>query len=379
MKIQAISFLRSTIALPLVAAVLAFMPTRAVAAAAATPVRKAALVVENRAGDQFKKQASLLEDLLLSRASGQGLTLLSRQVVTDAIAKEGPGASLDQLLGERSSALRLSQNLGVDFILFAALSSVGKESRTFNDGDLSVKSDVHTMRVSYKLIEAGEGGALAGSDIRVSRAMRGTQTAGQESTEIFNEMIDEAVAGLLKTFPAKVAQIAKTEVNKAALVEVSFATVPVDLTQQPLRLPDLQVGPDGKLVKGPEPVEVMLADATIEANGVVLGTTPATIKLPPGFNKIRITREGYRPVEQMINAMPGQKLRFTMQLSEPGYARWKDNVAFLQALEKDRKLTDAEVKAVEGFAKMLEQSGYKVDIKGKSLYDGANIQVKNKN
>ena len=81
----------------------------------------------------------------------------------------------------------------------------------------------------------------------------------------------------------------------------------------------------------------------------------------------------------MINAMPGQKLRFTMQLSEAGYNRWKDNVKFLQDLENDRKLTDAEVKSIEGFAKMLEQSGYKVDIKGKSLYDGANIQVKNKN
>ncbi len=349
------------------------------AAEAAAPVRKAALVVENRAGEQYKKQAMLLEDLLLSRAAGQGLTLLSRQVVTDAIAKEGQGANLDQLLSERTSALRLSQNLGVDFILYAALSSVAKDSRTFNDGNLNVKSDVHTMRVTYKLIEAGEGGALAGDTIKVSKNMRGTQTAGQESTEIFNELVDDAVAGLLKAFPAKVSQIAKTEVSKPALVDVSIATVPVDLTQNPLRLPDLQVGPDGKVIKGSEPVEVLLANATVEANGVVLGTTPATIKLPPGFNKLRITREGYRPVEQMINAMPGQKLRFTMQLSEAGYARWTDNVAFLQALEKDRKLTDAEVKAIEGFAKMLEQSGYKVDIKGKSLYDGANIQVKNKN
>lgn len=349
------------------------------AAEAAAPVRKAALVVENRAGEQYKKQAMLLEDLLLSRAAGQGLTLLSRQVVTDAIAKEGQGANLDQLLSERTSALRLSQNLGVDFILYAALSSVAKDSRTFNDGNLNVKSDVHTMRVTYKLIEAGEGGALAGDTIKVSKSMRGTQTAGQESTEIFNELVDDAVAGLLKAFPSKVSQIAKTDVSKPALVDVSIATVPVDLTQQPLRLPDLQVGPDGKVVKGATPLEVLLADATVEANGVVLGTTPATIKLPPGFNKLRITREGYRPVEQMINAMPGQKLRFTMQLSEAGYARWTDNVAFLQALEKDRKLTDAEVKAIEGFAKMLEQSGYKVDIKGKSLYDGANIQVKNKN
>ena len=362
-----------------IAAALVAGPSHIHAAETAAPVRKAALLVENRAGEQYKKQAMLLEDLLLSRAAGQGLTLLSRQVVTDAIAKEGQGANLDQLLSERTSALRLSQNLGVDFIFFAALSSVAKDSRTFNDGDLNVKSDVHTMRVTYKLVEAGEGAALAGDTIKVSKSMRGTQTSGQESTEIFNELIDDAVAGLLKAFPAKVSQIAKTEVSKPALVDVSIATVPVDLTQNPLRLPDLQVGADGKVIRGTTPLEVTLADATVEANGVVLGTTPATIKLPPGLNKIRITREGYRPVEQMINAMPGQKLRFTMQLSEAGYNRWKDNVKFLQDLENDRKLTDAQVKAVEGFAKMLEQSGYKVDIRGKSLYDGATVQIKNKN
>ncbi len=73
---------------------------RAAAAEAAAPVHKATLLVENRAGEQYKKQAMLLEHLLLSRAAGKGLTLLSRQVVTDAIAKEGKGANLDPLLGD---------------------------------------------------------------------------------------------------------------------------------------------------------------------------------------------------------------------------------------------------------------------------------------
>jgi ribosomal protein S19E (S16A) len=54
---------------------------------------------------------------------------------------------------------------------------------------------------------------------------------------------------------------------------------------------------------------------------------------------------------------------------------------------RPRKLTDAQVKAAEGFAKMLEQSGYRVDfrednkiqINGKSLYDGATLQIQNRN
>jgi hypothetical protein len=53
-------------------------------------------------------------------------------------------------------------------------------------------------------------------------------------------------------------------------------------------------------------------------------------------------------------------------------------------LREEEKLTDATVEKIRGFAKMLEQSGYKVDVKsdskieGKSLYDGATLNILNK-
>jgi hypothetical protein len=48
-------------------------------------------------------------------------------------------------------------------------------------------------------------------------------------------------------------------------------------------------------------------------------------------------------------------------------------MAFLQLLQDDRKLTDAEVKKIEGIAKMFSESHYRVDTKEnvkiyKSLY-----------
>jgi hypothetical protein len=118
-----------------------------------------------------------------------------------------------------------------------------------------------------------------------------------------------------------------------------------------------------------------------------VGTTPATLRLAPGFHKMRLTRPGFRTLEQVINPVAGLKLRPALQMSEAGFARWKENIAFLQSIEVNRKLTDAQVKAAEGFAKMLEQSGYRVDfrednkiqINGKSLYDGATLQIQNRN
>lgn len=109
--------------------------------------------------------------------------------------------------------------------------------------------------------------------------------------------------------------------------------------------------------------------------------------LAPGFHKLRLSRPGFRPLEQTIHPVAGLRLRPALQMSEAGYARWKDNIGFLQAIEVNRKLTDAQVKSVEGFAKMLEQSGYRVDLRetnsiqinGKSLYDGATLQIQNRN
>ena len=207
--------------------------------------RKAALLVDNRAGEEFKKLAAQLEDQLSSRAASPELVFIGRQLVTDAIAKEGAGAQLDALLSERTSALRLAQSLGADWIVLASLSSVTREERTFNDGTLQLTSHNHVLRISYKIAEAAEGGVLAGDSIRVSRNIRGTQTAGVESSEIFNQLVDDAVIRLLQVFPDKVLQIAKAEVNKPSQIEISVSAVAVDLTQNPLQLPDLQVGNDG--------------------------------------------------------------------------------------------------------------------------------------
>ena len=58
-----------------------------------------------------------------------------------------------------------------------------------------------------------------------------------------------------------------------------------------------------------------------------------------------------------IDAQAGLQLAPTLQLTEAGYARWKDMRAFLSGLDNGRKLTDAEVKVLEGKAQMFRQSG----------------------
>jgi ABC-type transport system substrate-binding protein len=51
-----------------------------------------------------------------------------------------------------------------------------------------------------------------------------------------------------------------------------------------------------------------------------------------------------------------------MQMSPEGYARWKDVVATYTALENNRKLTDAQVEVLQGYAQMLRQSGINIKV-----------------
>jgi hypothetical protein len=197
-------------------------------------------------------------------------------------------------------------------------------------------------------------------------------------------MVDDAGIRLLQTFPCQLLQVAKTEVNKLSQIEISVSAVPMDFTQNPLPLPDLRLGNDGSIAKGSSAsVDVLLSDVSIEMDGVLVGTTPATLRLAPGFHKLRLIRPGFGAVKQTINPVTGLKLRPVLQMDHLGFARWKDNVAFLQGIEVNRKLTDSQVKAVEGFAKSLEQSGDRVDvwednkiqINGKSLFDGPSFKI----
>ncbi|HXG46572.1 MAG TPA: PEGA domain-containing protein [Methylomirabilota bacterium] len=337
-----------------------------------TPL-KAAVIVQNRAGAALQDKTAAFEDLLSSRVAGRGFTLLSRQVITDALKKTGEGANLDQQLSERSSALRLAQTMGADFILLASLVSYGSEKKSFNDGAVNTVNDIHTLRVAYRVADAAEGGALVGDTARVSKQFRATPESKVESSDVLNELLDEAALKLADSLPHKRAALTATAA-KPKEVDVTIVCGVTDIVGQPLSVPDIRLGENGTVVRGTNQIDVQLLDVTVEVDGVVLGSAPGVFPLRPGFHKVRLSREGFSPWERTINAIPGQKLKVALQMSEAGYNRWKDSAATLQQLRAGEKLTDARVKVLEGFAQMLQQSGFKVDVQGKSLYDGAVIK-----
>ena len=372
--------------------------------------RKIAIIVENRADAGLNDKVSVLEDLVASRVAGKGFSVISRDVAVNAlktytsvgVAADAKSATtvkatlspdhatahveaaqadsakisatpdttkLDQALSDNTSALRLAQNLGADFILIPSITGYGTEKKAYTGNGIQTLNITHRLRVSYKIVEANEGGAVRGGSFVSESTTRDTASLQTDSTDTLNSLLDDAADQLATAISAS-AKSLPAEVAKAAMVNIHVACTMTDPRQQPILISAMSVSADNKLVVN-QPVPVQAIDVTVELDGVALGSAPGDFKARPGLHKIRLAREGFDTWERTINVYDGQTLRVALQMSADGYAKWKDTTDFLATLDANRKLTDAEVKRVECIAEFFKNSHYRVDTK-------ENIHITNK-
>ena len=453
----------------MIAGWLAAGPLLAAETTAPAPIRKVAIVVENRAGAQFNDKVAVLEDLVASRVAGKGYSVISRDVTVNALksyssagvsvsARSGAtataGASsaqnsaasgsaavdaaqgvavrakdttvvtdpssaslevgrkdsaqttarlqqsqkssgtgsasvdaarsdslqvsatpettaLDQALSDNTSALRLAQNLGADYMLIPALTSYGTERKAYNGTGIATVNTTHKLRVSYQIVEANEGGAVRGGTVLAEKNFRDSGDLKTDSSDVINELLDDA-ADQLAAMIAASAKALPTEVAKAAMVRFTVACTMADPRQQPILISALGVSADNKIVTG-QPVPVQAMDVTVELDGVAIGSAPGDFRGRPGLHKLSLSRDGFDTWSRTVNLYDGQSLKVALQMSAAGYERWKETTDFLATLDNQRKLTDAEVKRIEGLAEYLKNSHYRVDTKEnvkvyKSLY-----------
>jgi hypothetical protein len=332
-------------------------------------LRKIAIIVQNRASAGLNEKVAVLEDLVASRVAGQGFSVISRDDVTRSLKDYSNGqepngelTALDRSLEDNSSALRLAQNLGADYILVPSIVSLGTEKKNYNGNGISTLNITHRLRVSYKIVEGNLGGAVRGGAFVSEKTIRQTGDLQTESSDIINDLLDDAAQQLADAI-VEGGKSLPTEVAKAALVNFSVACSMTDPRQQPILISALGITVDNKIVLTNQPVAVQAMDVTVELDGVALGSAPGNFQGRPGLHKIRLSREGFDAWERTINIYDGQKLRVALQMSDAGYARWADTTAFLAGLDANRKLTDAEVNRINGLAEFFKNSHYRVDTK----------------
>ncbi len=385
--------------------------------------RLAAIFVENRAGSSLNDKVAVLEDFLTSQITGKGFSVISREVSINALktyssvgvstasasavaakvetptgsktaaavvgtttaaqvsVTPGP-TSLDTATSDGSSALRLAQNLGADYLLVASITSFDTEEKT--DTELKTVNTTYTLQVSYKVLEAALGGSLIADTVTAEKTIRSTESHQTKDSGIINKLLKDAAFQIAENAGRKQTNIAAASIPTKP-VEITVACGMQDLVQMPISIPDIRVLDDGTLNISTNHLGIQVLDAIVEIDGFAVGSAPGKLKVRPGLSKMRITREGFTPWERSVNCSDGQKFNVALQMSEAGYDRWMKTTAFLFGLKTAEKLTDGTVKMMEGFAQTLRQSGYRVDMKtdikanmetkGKSLFDGAVIKA----
>jgi hypothetical protein len=336
--------------------------------------RKVLIVVENHANPGLNDRISALEDLVTSRVAGQGFAIVSRDIAVNALktARSGSAApettGLDQALSDNSSALRLAQNLNVDFILVPAFTSYGTEKKSYQGNGIKTLNTIHRLRLNYKLVEAGAGGAVRGGTVTATSTTRDTGDLQTDSDDVLNDLLDDAANQLAGVITANTRSL-PAQVARAGRVTFRVACTMTDPRQQPILVPNITLSPDNEVVATNEPVAVQPMDVTVELDGVALGSAPGEFKARPGLHKMRLSRAGFSDWERTVNIYDGQTLRVALQMSPAGYAQWKDDTEFLATLENHRKLTDAEVQRIAGLAEYLKNSHYRVDTtEGTKIY-----------
>ncbi|WP_438481241.1 PEGA domain-containing protein [Oleiharenicola lentus] len=303
-----------------------------------------------------------LEDYITGRVTDLNFNVISGETALNAVSSLAPGAKateLDKQLAQGTSAVRLAQTLGANYLLQVSIAGADSQKNTLDAYGVKQTNDLSTVRVTYKILDGNNGASLAADTVRVSRTYQETSGNKTDRSNIFNDLLDEAAV--------KVAASLKNQIARGRITATSpgqgLVTVTLTTELGDVYIPDVRIGAENTISISDSKFKVSVLNATVEVDGIAVGTAPGAIEVKGGLHKLRITREGFKPWERTVNFSNGQKLNAVLEMSEAGYARWQNATTFINELKNGAKLTDADVKRIEGEAKMLEQSGYRVDTK----------------
>ncbi len=320
---------------------------------------KTAVFVSNRAGKPYDDKVASLEDYVTAQVTDLGVSVISRETAANAVARlDGAAANAtDTALAQGSSAVRLAQTLGADYLLQVTLTGFDANARAIDAYGVNVVNVTNTLRVTYKILDGTTGASITADTVKVSKLVQQSGASAEAQADVLDELLADA--------SKKVAASLKTRIDAGRIVAPAAAqglvTVTIQTEAADLTIPDVRIGVENTVSISDSKFKVSPLSVTVEVDGVAAGSAPGEITVKPGLSKLRVTREGFKPWERTVNFMKGQTLTVALALSDEGYARWKDSTAFLNDLKNGAKLTDAQVKVLEGKAQALAQSGFKVN------------------
>ena len=284
---------------------------------------RAAIFVQNRAGEEFQGKTDTLNDLLTTRLTAKGFSIINKQdvierfrVSRDPALKKAAAAlekgSIEDALKD-ASATRLAQMMRADYIIIATITSYGHRHSKFSGRGTMYGVDneatAYTLRVGCKVLEGAQGGTIYGDVVKVSENQPGLENLKTDYTEeTLNSLLDRASVEIAQNVGEKIDYIRTVKVKH-------LPAVPFTVSSN------------------------VLEGATLQLDGAVIGSIgikPRQFLVSPGIHMMKVSRQWFQPWEKPVNIVAEQQLSITLKLSKEGAERYKDIEAFNQEMEAKR-------------------------------------------
>lgn len=318
-----------------------------------------AIFVKNRAGATLDDKRGALEDLVTAQVTNLGFHVISPQDTVQAVRsylktppdQAIPGAELDTLLENNTSAQALARNMGANYMLVLSIATYGSQDQKLDRPDLGIKLSVttYTMRAVYKILI--QGASVNAGTVEASKRVQQSATL-QGGADVVNDLLADVASQIGEKFEGLAVPVAPTD------SEVQFS---VACTVHGMTVPDVRDDDQGHLTIKDHSLKLELLNVTVELDGVVIGTAPGTFPGVPGLHKIRLSHAGYEDWTHTINIRDGLPLNVDLTLSNEGRNRWMEMAAFFSKLKREERMASAQEEAIRGYAQFLRQSGIRID------------------
>ena len=350
---------------------------------------KAAIFTINRSSIEYNDHMPMLEDLIVSNLTGNFFEIISRDNALKSLneleGKISQKSNSDYLsaienLQNKSSVLRLSQNLNVEYIIIIGFQGLEEDILRVDSYGSNFTNHTFTGNFTYQILSSNTGASLFGGNVwfkfyelESSKLYQQTEFGKNYSTSITKDIFNDAAIQISKLIYEDInnADISSMEIDED-LVEVFINTYLEDFAY-----PKVRINNDGEVIiqKDKDPIE--LIDMVIEIDGVLVGSTSQDIgsyRIKPGIHNLSIYSENVMPFERIINVSSGATFNIGMKLNESAVEMLQDKIDIFDTLLRNTTLTKAQIILMESEAEMLRNSGYKIDIKidtdeGLKIYD----------
>lgn len=341
--------------------------------------RTVALIVQSKGDHDLVKFADQFQQMVAAELTDQGFEIIDPAVVAQVVGSnkpkeetEGSGSwwasskeqekseSLDDLLLNNSTALRLSQNMGASYIAHASLLSFNQRKTHVTAYGMDTLIVTNTLRISLKVMEGVKGSSLLGKTLEVEEKEQVTGDSQTIDTGRVERLLLKAARQIAK-------DMAVASERRGGLAERAAAdessSLEITAVIRGLSVPIVAKDDAGNytVVQNNFPVEA--TGVLVQLDGVVIGSAPDTFLVAPGLHSLTMTRDDLKPITRTIKISPkGSKIAFSMELTDEALERWKDVGEFVSNLKLNENVTDAHAERIRGIAQMYRQSGFRIDL-----------------